>query len=152
MATATAQKPKVKSAKTSTKAEKAPVEKKERAPKAEPNFSVADVWAVGKQAVASIRPSIKEFESRVADLQKQADADPKTYRDHMTALKYLTRRSERMNLSLTELETGLKERKPRAVKAEKPAKPAKSEAPPADAEDEDDDDFDDEEEDDDELE
>ena len=147
MATATAEKPKAKAKTTKATTEKAPVEKKEKAPKVEPKFTVAEVWEVGKEAVASIRPMVSEFEAAVAALQKQADEDPKTYRDHQTAIKYLTRRGERMNLSLTELENGLKERKPRAPKAEKTTKTTKKETAPVEPDD--DDDFDEDEDDDD---
>lgn len=143
MATKTAEKPTVKKT-AKPAAEKPKAEPKKREPKAEPKFSVEDVWQAGKDYASVSRSALKDFASTVNDFQTQVDADPRTYRDHATAVKYLQRRAERIELSLTELETGLKERKKpeRKPRPEKPATTRKTKAKveePEDVEDEDED-------------
>jgi hypothetical protein len=135
----TVTKPVTKKAKAPAKEAK-PAPKKERAAKSEPEFSVADVWSVGRDFSKSTRSSLDDFASQVKDMSEKAEADPKTYRDHLTAIKFNERRVERITMSLDELDRGLKERKERVAKpkAETPAKKAKAKEPEPDEEEEDD--------------
>ena len=138
----------------------AKVEKKEKAPKATPDFTVADVWNLGKEFQSSVRSSINDYSAAVEEMNSKAVDDPKTYRDHITAIKFQQRRVDRITLSLDELENGMKERKPREAKPKDAAKSKAKKKAEAEAEDEDEeaveealdiDDDDDDDEDDDDL-
>jgi len=135
MATATTEKKVVKKTAPAAKAPvkkaaevKEPVEKKERAPKVEPKFSVEDLWDTGRDFAKAASTGLKDFKEALAERMVEIEADPKTYRDHVAAAKYLVRRADRMLLSLAELEQGLKERKPRDPK---PVTERKTRAPKA---------------------
>lgn len=142
---ATATKTPAKKTPTKTPTAKAPVEKKEPVakevkPKVEPKFTVSELWALGKDFSASARSGLNDFKEGIEARLKDIEADPKTYRDHVTAAKFLLRRAERVELSLDELNTGLKERAPRAEKPASEKKPrAKKETPVVDEDDEDED-------------
>lgn len=149
MATKKADKVKDKKKSKADKPVSEPKVKKEKAPKTEAAFTIADVWAVGKEVVSQIRPLVDEFASKASELQKTADADPKTYRDHIVAIKFLNRRADRVGLSLAELEAGMKERKPRVPKAPKAPKAKKEKV--AKVEEPDEDEFDEDEDEDEDL-
>lgn len=128
------------------KAEKPKAEPKpkvEKAPKVEPEFTSAEVMGVAKEYAASARDSITEFGDQIKGYSDKANADPKTYRDAITTIKYVERRVERLTLSLDELEAGLKVRKvrepkPRPEGAAKRGRPKKvKEETPAEVDDED---------------
>lgn len=124
--------------KAKTKAEE-PVDEEEaeakssKKSKATPDFDSVQVMTLAKDYAETAKAGLDEFGVKIKDMLTKAEADPKTYRDVITTVKFVERRVERMGLSITELTAGLKERAPRAEKPEAPAKaekPAKAKAAP----------------------
>ena len=127
--TATVPEPKAKGKKGAAEAE-APATKT-KAEKTVAVFTVADVSAASKEFSGEATRVLEGFKNMVSGWLAKCEADPRAYRDHVTAVKFADRRIERISLSLSELAAGLKERTPRPPKAEKTeeAAPAEEEAP-----------------------
>jgi len=123
-----------------------------RAVKSTPDFTVDEVWDLGRAFSKDARKALTTLNEGVTEYAEKANADEKTYRDHITPIKYVQRRVDRISLSLDELDAGIKARKPREAKPKtvadeapaktKVAKPAKGKAPKVEEDDDEDEDDD----------